>query len=136
MLFWLIIVQVMNLKLTEEVEKLETMLKLQSSINKDLHQVLSDCVALNCIVLSVVLYCVVLYSVVLYCIVLYCIVLYCIVLYCIVLYCIALHQLYWINSNVTISTSATLHITILHWNAYVTVHYTTLNTAINNSSDT
>ena len=30
----------MNLKLTEEVEKLETMLKLQSSINKDLHQVL------------------------------------------------------------------------------------------------
>ena len=32
-------VQVMNLKLTDEVEKLETMLKLQSSINKDLHQV-------------------------------------------------------------------------------------------------
>ena len=32
-------VQVMNLKLTDEVEKLETVLKLQSSINKDLHQV-------------------------------------------------------------------------------------------------
>ena len=33
-------VQVMNLKLTEEVEKLENMLKLQSAINKDLHKVI------------------------------------------------------------------------------------------------
>ena len=48
--FFYFVVQVMNLKLTEEVEKLETMLKLQSSINKDLHQVL-DCVVLCCIVL-------------------------------------------------------------------------------------
>ena len=34
-------VQVMNLQLTEEVEKLENMLKLQSSINKDLHKVIN-----------------------------------------------------------------------------------------------
>ena len=52
MLFCLIVVQVMNLKLTEEVEKLETMLKLQSSINKDLHQVL--CIKLYCIECCVV----------------------------------------------------------------------------------
>lgn len=31
-------VQIMNLRLTEEVERLESMLKLQSGINKDLHQ--------------------------------------------------------------------------------------------------
>mgnify|MGYP006114726551 FL=1 len=34
----LIQVQVMNLKLTEEVERFESMLKLQSGINRDLHK--------------------------------------------------------------------------------------------------
>ena len=38
-LYLLVLAQVMNLQLTEEVEKLENMLKLQSSINKDLHKV-------------------------------------------------------------------------------------------------
>ena len=37
-------VQVMNLKLTEEVERFESMLKLQSGINKDLHKELETVV--------------------------------------------------------------------------------------------
>ena len=32
------VTQVMNLKLTEEVERFESMLKLQSGINRDLHK--------------------------------------------------------------------------------------------------
>lgn len=75
MLFCLIVVQVMNLKLTEEVEKLETMLKLQSSINKDLHQVL--CIKLYCIECCVVQCCVVSCCIVFYSVVFDCIRLYC-----------------------------------------------------------